>query len=104
MLVLLTSSGEFGFAPGGIREGMNHLVPHVKTCSNYLGVDVDKDFYHVGIEYQEFGDARHNQSIKDAHEAILPLVEKLGGIAQGTSLTSRLTSSSVLPRRIKEVI
>lgn len=89
MLVLLTSSGEFGFAPGGIREGMNHLVPHIKTCSTYLGVNVDKDFYHIGIEYQEFGDTRHNQSIKDAHEAILPLVEKLSGIAQAKpSLTS----------------
>jgi FMN-dependent NADH-azoreductase len=77
MLVLLTSSGEFGFAPGGIREGMNHLVPQIKTCSTYLGVDVETDFYHIGIEYQEFGDSRHEQSIQQAHEAVPTLVKKL---------------------------
>jgi FMN-dependent NADH-azoreductase len=76
-LVLLTSSGEFGFAAGGIREEMNHLVPHIKTCSTYLGVDVNEDFYHIGIEYQEFGDIRHQQSIQDAHGTVPSLVEKL---------------------------
>lgn len=76
-LVLLTSSGEFGFALGGIREGMNHLVPHIKTCSTYLGVNIERNFYHIGIEYQEFGDSRHQQSIQDAHEAVPLLVKKL---------------------------
>lgn len=32
-LVLITSSGEFGFEIGGIREKMNHLGPHVQTVS-----------------------------------------------------------------------
>lgn len=76
-LVLLTSSGEFGFAPGGIREAMNHLVPHIKTCSIYLGVDPDKDFHHIGIEYQEFRDVRHQKSIRDARESVPFLVKKL---------------------------
>lgn len=76
-LVLLTSSGEFGFASGGIREQMNHLVPHIKTCSTYLGVDVNQDFHHIGIEYQEFDDIRHQQSIQNAHEAVSLLVDKL---------------------------
>jgi FMN-dependent NADH-azoreductase len=78
-LVLLTSSGEFGFAPGGIREWENHLSPHIQTCSKYLGVDTEQDFYHIGIEYQEFGDDRHQQSIQKAQEAIPALVEKLIG-------------------------
>jgi len=65
-LVVLSSTGEFGFEPGEIRESMNHLVPHIKTCAHYLGVDVDHDFYHIGIEYQEFGDKRHKESIKSA--------------------------------------
>ncbi|PNW39494.1 UNVERIFIED_CONTAM: FMN-dependent NADH-azoreductase [Euhalothece sp. KZN 001] len=76
-LVLLTASGEFGFAPGGIRERENHLVPHIQTCSKYLGVDTEQDFYHIGIEYQEFGDDRHQQSIQKAQEAIPALLEKL---------------------------
>ncbi|PSB15585.1 FMN-dependent NADH-azoreductase [filamentous cyanobacterium CCP2] len=76
-LVLLSSSGEFGFAPGGIREKMNHLAPHVQTCSMYLGVDTDKNFHHIGIEYQEFGDSRHQRSIQEAHEAVSSLVKTL---------------------------
>jgi FMN-dependent NADH-azoreductase len=58
---------------------MNYLVPHIQTCSVYLGVDVQKDFHHIGIEYQEFGDDRHQQSIHDAHQAVSLLVKKLAG-------------------------
>lgn len=76
-LVLLTSCGEFGFATGGIRERMDHLVPHIKTCSPFLGIDVETDFHHIGIEYQEFEDSRHAQSIGQAHEAIPLLVQQL---------------------------
>jgi len=76
-LVLLTSSGEFGFAPGGIREQENHLVPHIQTCSKYLGVDTSQDFHHISIEYQEFRDDRHQQSIQNAQEAVPLLVETL---------------------------
>lgn len=88
MLVLLTSSGEFGFASGGVREQMNHLVPHIKTCSTYLGVDVNNDFYHIGIEYQEFGDIRHQQSIQGANGAVSLLIKKLINKAQPTSETT----------------
>jgi FMN-dependent NADH-azoreductase len=62
---------------------MNHLVPHIKTCSTYLGADVETDFYHIGIEYQEFGDKRHQQSIQSAHEAVPSLVKKLVGSLPG---------------------
>ena len=54
VLVVLTSSGEFGFdRPKGFNQGSNHLVPHIETMSSLLGV---KTVHHVGIEYQEFGD------------------------------------------------
>ena len=76
-LVILTSSGEFGFEAGGVREHMNHLVPHIKTCSFYLGVNGDEDIHHIGIEYQEFGDDRHRRSIDEAQTGIVTLVEKL---------------------------
>lgn len=73
-LVLLTASGEFGFGTGGIRESMNHLGPHVRTLSHYLGVE---DFHEIRIEYQEFGDSRHRKSIEDAYRSVEQLVAAL---------------------------
>lgn len=77
MLLLFTSSGEFGFEDGGIRSGQDHLVPHVKTCAKYLGVNVEDSFYHIGIEYQEFRDARHAESISAAKESVAALADHL---------------------------
>ena len=65
-LVLLSAWGEFGFESGGAREGQGHLVGHVRSISRYLGAE---RFEHIGIEYQEFGDARHEASVLTAHEA-----------------------------------
>ncbi len=62
-LVLITSCGEFGFGVGGIREKMNHLGPHIKTASHYLGIE---SFYEINAEYQEFGDDRHKASVSNA--------------------------------------
>ncbi|WP_120075919.1 FMN-dependent NADH-azoreductase [Aurantiacibacter odishensis] len=75
-LVLLTSWGEFGFAPGGLNEGRDSLTPHVRTASRYLGVEA---FHHVGIEYQEFGDERFQASRDAAYAAIDPLIDTLTG-------------------------
>lgn len=74
VLVLLTASGEFGFAPGGIREDMNHLDPHIRTVQHYLGVS---ERHHIAIEYQEFGGNRHEKSVADAHAALPALVDRL---------------------------
>ncbi len=76
-LVILTSTGEFGFEAGGVRQDMNHLVPHIKTCSFYLGVDGDDSIHHIGIEYQEFRDDRHRRSIDAAQDGVVALVETL---------------------------
>lgn len=73
-LVLITSTGEFGFEAGGIRENINHLGPHVKVMSKYLGVE---NFHEIRSEYQEFGDDRHTQSIENARNKILKLVQDL---------------------------
>lgn len=73
-LVILSSCGEFGFHPGGINESANHLVPHIKTVSKYLGVETT---YHIGIEYQEFGDERHEQSKIKASKDAIKLAQKL---------------------------
>jgi FMN-dependent NADH-azoreductase len=73
-LILITSSGEFGFEIGGIREKMNHLGPHVKSLGKYLGVE---EFYEIKSEYQEFGDERHTHSFNEANLSIEELVNKL---------------------------
>lgn len=61
--VLITSSGEFGFAKGGIREEMNHLSTHINVLRKYLGI---KEFHQINAEYQEFGDDRHKLSVNNA--------------------------------------
>lgn len=73
-LILLTSCGEFGFDTGGIRSNANHLTPHIKLLSKYLGVET---FHAISTEYQEFADHRHQQSSKQAHKKIKELVQRL---------------------------
>ena len=63
-LVVITSTGEFGFEQGGIREHMSHLVPHLRTLSKYLGVST---VHEIASEYQEFADVRHQQSLDNAY-------------------------------------
>ena len=73
-MALITSSGEFGFQKGGIREKMNHLGPHIKVASQYLGIE---HFYEIRSEYQEFKDQRHADSLKAAQTEVTNLVERL---------------------------
>eukprot|EP00435_Cladocopium_sp_Y103_P076834 s1_g573.t1 len=75
-LVVLTAAGEFGFSPGGINADADHLVPHIRTISKYLGAD---RLHHVGIEYQEFGDHRFETSKTEALAGIQQLVATLSG-------------------------
>jgi len=73
-LVVLAARGEFGFEPGGPRAHMNHLEPHIRTCAHYLGAD---RVHEVTIEYQEFGDDRHEHSREQAHASVRRLVAQL---------------------------
>ena len=73
-LVTLASFGEFGFEAGGPRAAFNHLQPHIVTCSRYLGVD---EHHFIGIEYQEFADARHDRSRARAHRQARELARAL---------------------------
>jgi FMN-dependent NADH-azoreductase len=96
-LVVLSSRGEFDFAPGGIRAHMNHLDPHIATCAHYLGV---RERHLVSIEYQEFGGERHERSVAAAFQAV---VELAGKLARGASVTAGVaptpTSTAVEPTR-----
>lgn len=73
-LVALTSKGEFGFAPGGIRENMNFLDGHIEAVAHYLGL-ADRHFVHS--EFQEFADARHERSRDEAAQATVNLANTL---------------------------
>lgn len=75
-LVQLSSRGEFGFGPGGMRERMNALDPAIEACAHYLGVARDR-IYRVTVEYQEFKDQRHEASKRQAEREIVRLAAEL---------------------------
>lgn len=77
-LVVLSSRGEFGFAPGSARGHLNQLDPHIATCAPYIGVEPDT-IQTVAVEYQEFGDARHQRSVEEAEAAATALALSLKG-------------------------
>ena len=66
-LVVLSSRGEFGFEPGGVRGHMNALDTGIAACAHYLGVKRE-EITTVAIEYQEFKDERHDRSLRNALE------------------------------------
>ncbi|MBO6741147.1 MAG: NAD(P)H-dependent oxidoreductase [Phycisphaerales bacterium] len=71
-LVVLSSRGEFGFEPGGIRYGWNHMSPHLRTIATRLLGIAGTDIHEIASEYQEFNDERHqrsrDQALRDAAE------------------------------------
>jgi FMN-dependent NADH-azoreductase len=75
-LVLASASGEFGFGPGELNDGRNHLVSHLQTLTGYLGA---REMHHIAVEYQEFKDARHAKSLESAHREARDLARKLSG-------------------------
>lgn len=81
-LLILSARGEFGFEPGGVREAMNHLDPHIVVATRYLGIVGHQS---LSINYQEFGDVRFNASKAAAHAAIPALVRELSDRLNHTS-------------------
>ncbi|MDE4193480.1 NAD(P)H-dependent oxidoreductase [Phaeobacter gallaeciensis] len=79
-LVVLSSRGEFGFAPGGVRAHLNALDPALAACAHYFGV-AQADIDTIAIEYQEFKDARHEASVEAAETRTRALAAKLAGAA-----------------------
>ena len=73
-MVVLTSSGDAGYEPGGPNAHMNHLDPHIRTAFGFIGI-TDIDF--VGVGYDEFPDDRIKYSLSAAESAIGKLVGRL---------------------------
>jgi FMN-dependent NADH-azoreductase len=73
-LVILSSRGDHGYAPGGRLAHVNHLETALRTPLGYLGVT---DVHEAAIEYDEFADARLAASIVAAEARVDDLVETL---------------------------
>lgn len=73
-LVVLGSRGDHGYDPGGRLQAMNHVEPSIRTAFGYIGImQMDS----VAIEYDEFGDARLQDSIARAEARVDALVARL---------------------------
>lgn len=88
-LITVTSSGEFGFEKGGIRENSGHLAPHLRTLSKYLGVDT---MYEITAEYQEFGDDRHRMSVAHAKDRAERIASELSSSTLAPPLENRVAN------------
>ncbi|WP_046003878.1 FMN-dependent NADH-azoreductase [Pseudoalteromonas rubra] len=87
-LIAIASCGEFGFDAPQVRANSNHLMPHLRTLSRYLGVEA---MYEIVSEYQEFADSRHQASLKQAYQRAQILAQELAGDKKeekGNSLTA----------------
>ena len=89
-LIIVTSSGEFGFEKGGIREDSGHLAPHLRTLSKYLGVNT---IYEIASEYQEFGDKRHRMSVANAIDRAESIASELSISTMAPSLKDEATNA-----------
>ncbi|UWQ93831.1 NAD(P)H-dependent oxidoreductase (plasmid) [Rhodobacteraceae bacterium M382] len=75
-LVILSSRGEFDFAPGGSRAHLNGLDPALAASALYLGAKRE-EMETVAIEYEEFKDARWERSVAMAQSRTVDLARKL---------------------------
>ena len=73
-LVLLSSRGDHGYGEGGRIAHLNHVEAGVRTPFHYLGITESDS---IAIEYDEFADARLQQSIAQAEADLDSLVDRL---------------------------
>lgn len=73
-LVLLSSRGDYGYGPGGRIADQNHVEASIRTAFAYMGIT---DAHEAAIEYDEFGDGRLADSIRQAEAAVDELAASL---------------------------
>ena len=74
-LVILSSRGDHGYQAGERLGERNHVEASIRTAFAYMGVT---DTYGTFIEYDEFGDERLADSIRQAQASVDELVTLLG--------------------------
>lgn len=95
-LIVLMSRGEFGFEPGGVRDGWDHLTPHLRTIGTQLLGVRDSDFHSIAAEYQEFGDHRHDDSVRTAIDQAKILARRLAAGDEGEEGVTTLEDYGVV--------
>jgi FMN-dependent NADH-azoreductase len=66
-MVVITSSGDTGFEPGGPMAHWNHLDPHLQTAFGFIGIT---DLTFIRVAYDEFADDRVAQSVAAAEQVL----------------------------------
>ncbi|WP_116138563.1 FMN-dependent NADH-azoreductase [Trinickia diaoshuihuensis] len=89
-LVLLSSRGDYGYDTPRLAH-RNHVEASVATAFAYMGIE---DVHCVAIEYDEFGDARLDESIAAAERDVDRLVERL--VAQVTRDAEAPTAQDIV--------
>jgi FMN-dependent NADH-azoreductase len=72
-LVVLSSRGDFGYDEGA-NPLQNHVEPSIRTAFAYIGIH---DVHAITVEYDEFGGARLQASLRQAEERVDALVDDL---------------------------
>ncbi|GAW37280.1 hypothetical protein RA2_04357 [Roseovarius sp. A-2] len=67
--------------PVATKTPLNALDPAIAACAHYFGVDTS-NISTIAIEYQEFKDAWHDQSVIAAKEATRALAQQFGGVGK----------------------
>lgn len=73
-LVVLSSRGDYGYAPGERIAAQNHVEPSVRAAFSYIGIT---EMWSAAIEYDEFADQRLIESIARAERDVDQLVRDL---------------------------
>lgn len=91
-LVILSSRGDYGYQAGGRLGERNHVEASIRTAFAYIGVT---DTHGAFIEYDEFGDERLAESIRQAETNVDRLVVKLGSGSPSPAPTSAARETGV---------
>lgn len=73
-LIVLSSRGDYGYAPGERIAAHNHVESSVRTAFWYIGIT---EMWSIAIEYDEFADHRLIESIARAERDVDRLVRDL---------------------------
>jgi FMN-dependent NADH-azoreductase len=73
-LVVLSSRGDFGYAPGERLAAHNHVESSIRTAFSYIGIT---NMWSIAVEYDEFSDQRLVTSIAQAERDVDRLVQQL---------------------------
>lgn len=93
-LVVLSSRGDYGYAPGERIAAHNHVESSVRTAFSYIGIT---EMWSLAIEYDEFADQRLIESIARAERDVDRLVRELSAEAR-LSPAPRTHDTMAVPR------